>query len=319
MEGSNSPPQTTSNPSLYYTIYDSIKKYGKLPNTPLSPSNMAYYTSKLAKEGYIKRIGYGVWVILAPLPPQTTSNHNPSRSPPFIKGCQKIRGHGITFKLLLPKIENWFNIEKFLIKKHIEYYKIHHTGIAIKFKGKKVHIFKKTLIIYTKKDFIADSSNKARSYAIYDLLQYIKSIENLIGVSLKINKQYKFKIFRQHYGKIDDILAKQYDREGKKLKVSNEGGLWLIIDNSYNLHELETLHPQTAHNDMDNAIIPFFNSLKDKEGFTADFILESLHKLIEDRKYYAETIKNHVSAIEELGHSVKKFTDQVKKFNKINK
>ncbi len=145
----------------------------------------------------------------------------------------------------------------------------------------------------------------------------IKHFESLFDVSLKINKNYVFKVSRQHFGKVKDILAKYYIKNGKRLLLRNEKGYWLLIDASFkffeNMDELETIHKNTAVPDMDEVIAPFMNSLKENKGYTPGFVLNSLNALIADRKYWAEHQKTHVAAIKELATGIKELRGIIKK------
>ena len=240
---------------------------------------------------------------------------------------EEIRGHAFMFHLKIPYIKNWLKRSDYLDKKNIKYNLLKH-GQKIIINNKKVHLFNKSIIIYDKKSYISDTSKNSKCNAIESLVKDIEAIEVLFDIPFKIAGKYEFKVCRQHYAKLNDTLAKYYNDKDKKLKVYNSTGLWFVIDKSFNIDEAETLHYKTSDKDMDNAIVPFFNSIKDKKNFTADFILEALGKqiiltkeqenhitaLIEDRRYWAKHQKAHVASIQQLGTSVDLQAEGIKKF-----
>lgn len=307
--------------NLYFSIYNYVSRNNKLPSFKdlglKSKSNLNYYLSSLKRQGYIRKLGYGVW--------ETVRDFEAERS---TKEVQKstddtIRGHGFTFKFKLPKILNWNKRTIYLDKHDIKYRQLANRGQKLVFKDHKIHLFDRTIIIYEKGSFINSKAELCRNDAIEYILRIIQSLENKLGASFKINNKYLFSVRKQHYGKMKDALAKHYNQEKKKLRVWNEGGLWFVIDNSLNLNEAETLHPQTAVKDMDSCIVPFFNSIKDKPGFTADFILNSLNKTAEIQRtevekmgYYATHIKNHTDAIKKLGKGISKLINLIDKIRK---
>jgi regulator of RNase E activity RraB len=66
---------------------------------------------------------------------------------------------------------------------------------------------------------------------------------------------------KQHYGKVRDTLAKFCNKNKEKISVKNDNGEWFIIDNSFNLNESETVHKDTAIDDMDRIGKPVLNDL----------------------------------------------------------
>jgi hypothetical protein len=112
-------------------------------------------------------------------------------------------------------------------------------------------------------------------------------------------------------------LAKIYKHNKKSIRVSNESGLWLLIDDSFNLAELETVGANVkndATKDMDTVIKPFFNSLKEAPFTAHDFTnlvnLTTAH--MQNEALYSENIKSHLSAIQELRDSMKDIKTLVK-------
>jgi hypothetical protein len=84
------------------------------------------------------------------------------------------------------------------------------------------------------------------------------------------------------------------------VKVDNETRL--ITDHSKGLNEFEAVNPNHAITDSE-CIETDIVSLIDK-GLSRDFLASSIHKLVQDREYYAENLKSHVQAINMLSQKV---------------
>lgn len=97
----------------------------------------------------------------------------------------------------------------------------------------------------------------------------------------------------------------------RNVKVDIDREHRFISDNSKGKPEFEAIHPSFAISDSE-AIEKDIISLVDK-GLSRDFIASSLNALIQDRVYYAENLKTHVSSIHELGLSVRELSFLVKR------
>lgn len=299
--------------NFYFTIYDFINRFSKLPtdkDLQLTKQARNYYIKGLKKAKIIERIAYGTWQIIGDydLSKIKTSKkiaignlNNHSLKP------DTIRAHAFMWHLRIPILSKWDKRREYLEKEGITYTKLGNLGEGerIIFRGRKVHLKNKCIIIYDKESYLSEKAKDAKSSAIYEFLSLVKGLEGMLRTDLTINKQYRFKVCREHYALIKNALAKQYDKEGKKLYVYSDKGLWMVIDNSLNLHELEAVKLGEAIGDS-VGMQEWANSMKET-GFkvTPTFILNALDQLIKDRQYYAENLKSHVEAIKQLGEAVK--------------
>lgn len=322
--------KTHQGPDFYLTIINKLKQ-GLYPakickELNISKQSLNYYISTLKQQGIIIKKGYGLWEVDAQKEVKEvkkthrvgiTSKNSFNQFKP-----DKIRGHGFMFKLKIPKgLNNWNKREEILIKKGIKFTPIKRLGSiqSILFKERKIWLTNHSIIIYEPSSYLADTAEESKSHAVSDLIGLITSLEHLLGASFRIKGQYLFKVSRHHYSMIKNSLARQYDREGKKLNVYNESGLWFLIDNSFNLHEAETVNPKTSDADMDKHVLPFFNGLKEVEGFTPQFVLESLGRLTSNFEYHSENMRSHVKAVQDLGSGVTKFNEKLGELTKVVK
>lgn len=148
------------------------------------------------------------------------------------------------------------------------------------------------------KRYFTDSARTGYNFAVADFLELIVKLEEVFGVSFKIDGSYRFKVGKQHHGLIHNDLAKMYNRKKELLNVYDKNGeLWLLIDNSnpegFGLNEVECVSTPNAVKDMDEVIDPFFNQLKDTRLMPND-ILNMEKKNQEMFREVAGLMKNQV-------------------------
>lgn len=287
-------------------------------------STLQYHLNKLQKANFIKKISYGVWEIIKPFNQKevrtslvigrnTRGGFRTSLKP------DTVRAHGFMFKLKIPKLRNWERREEYFLKQKIGFKPYLVGGVKrgqqIKHKDKTIQITDRSIIIQTKESYLSETAQGSKSHAIYDLIKIIKWLENSLKASFQIDTSYFFKVSRHHYSLIKNALAKQYNQEGKKLNVYCSNGLWFVIDNSFNLHEAETVNRLSA--DTDNLKIQnFFNGIKKYEDFTPEFLVNSIGQVTANQTLFAKNMKTHIKAIQDLGKGVNKLTNLVQELKK---
>ncbi len=250
----------------------------------ISKAVVSYHTTSLEERGLVRMRAQGVWDILQNYKKKelkkTTrvgSNQLGEKLDSFEE--DSTRAHAYQFKLKLKEnLKNWTNREKILIERKIEFKELTHLfggGQGIVFKGRKIHITNKTIIIYEKASYFAPNSEQGNSSAMIDVLKLVKSLERELSADFSIKGEYKIKVTRQHHSLIKNTLANIYNTsKSGKLEVSDSKGQWLLIDNSWNLDELECIHPKTGVPDS-MGMQGWMNSMK-KTNFevTPESILE---------------------------------------------
>jgi hypothetical protein len=271
----------------------------------VSKQRINYYISNAKKKGLVKKLGYGVWEIN---PIEEVKISTQATSP-------QVRGHAFIWKIQPRKQYNW---KQLLFEKGISYKE---KGIAkipsIEVQNRKVWLGQKNIIIYEPESFFGQNSIESRKLAVYSLLETLRAIESLLGIQIK---GFRFTPNREHYSLIKNELARQCNKNGEKINVFNEKGLWLSIDDSFNLNELETLG--SIQNDplgTNLQVQKWYNDMKET-GFkvTPSFLLESISKvnnnvdgLVNGFDNYGLHISSHIKAIEQLGKAVEELTKKV--------
>lgn len=332
--------------NFYMSIVELLKK-GYHPsriaiNLKVSRQRINHYIAKLKANGSIKKEGYGVW---------TCKNLTledvkiePRVAMPKVKiftSENDVRGHAFVYKLYIPKgIKNWDNKEDFFIRKGLKYKLVGFNNSTVSFilNGWKVWLSNNSVTFYVPKwkSYFCDNALGSKSLAINDFVNKVKELESLLMFSLKtVNKSqnngYLFKVSRHHYALVKNSLAKQYDSNGKKLEVYDEKGLWLWIDNSYNLHELETGNdPKSDENNL--FIQNFMNDLKSHPTTFSQLngkvsVLKEDNSLLKQQNAtimntlvaFTEQIQLHLSVQIEQKDTMKMIKDYIKELRDLNK
>jgi hypothetical protein len=274
-----------SKDSFYLYVLNQIKQ-GKTPSDiclslNCSKQRLNHYIRHLKEQGFIKKVGYGVW---EQVKEYTIGNQT----------IHKIRGHGFVFKLKIPKIPNWNNRIIFLKSNNIEF-KDFKKYQRILIKNNNIWLSDKSITIYFKQgnSFMGNNAEESEKKAINELMSIITSLENLFSISLMINREYRFTTSRKHFARINDTLAKRCNGTKTKIYLRLQDGVFLI-DNSYNYNEAET-QGNSSKEYMDKVYLKFLDDLF-KFGYTA----QDIHNLYELQKMYAENINKHMNVLNEL-------------------
>ena len=285
---------------------------------------LQYHLNRLKTNGLVRKVGYGCWEVTASAEEvrkqdsersakttQVTLDKTPKKCE--YSGCSdRVRGHAFVFVLKVPPaLLNWTNSrrEAYLDRLGINFssLRILGGGERLWLEGRKVWLTNNSVIIYEKSSFFADTAKDARKHALITFIGLVKKLERLLHAdfTFRAGREYRFKVSRQHYALVRNALAEQYDREGKRLQVreAETGKLWFVIDNSFNLHEAETLHPVSAQTDNEK-VQAWFNSLKAQPVTTGE-LLQAIAGVTQNQLLFAENIDTHIQAIRDLGTGVR--------------
>jgi len=218
----------------------------------------------------------------------------------------EVRGHGFRFLVKLPKNRDWVKRRGFMQRSQIGFKAIPH-GETVILRGHRVKLYNKSLDIYFAKGWssYADTADNSWKNAIKELKLILSDFQKKFSFKLD---RVEWRVCKQHYSLIKNALAKDYLKNREKLHVwAEDGKLWMLIDNSLNLEECETVHTQSARSD-NQKVQDFFNGVK-QTGITPEFIMGGFDNLIKDRQYYAENLRQHTDAIKTLDKQIQRLGD----------
>jgi len=201
------------------------------------------------------------------------------------KPRKPIRVHGQKFKLTI-------------IFKDSRYIKLMEKNNLIYVDSNTVKLYKNAVIVYGTQSFEAETVDKAiaKSLAYYQKLFY--TLENDLKIILMKPRKHNIKMYDCHVSEMNNELAEDCNNKAEKIRVytSDQGKLWFMIDNSFNINEAETLGA-TAAPDMQDIVRPFFNDLRDNEAVTMTMIKQSILALANENKETAAGLASVVKLI----------------------
>lgn len=228
------------------------------------------------------------------------------------KGEKRIRLHG----------EQW--VAKILYK-FPRYEKVRLKQSVVFVGGFRVIFNKRNVEFYSQVFFWGQDVNEATQLSLDAFQRALVLVENDAGVSLVKDRYFSIRRVKAHYAEVQNEVAK--DAGDKKIKVfaREDGKLAFLVDNSFNLNELEGVHPATSKEDAD-AAVRFLDDLRTNDpplpSELAGYIT-SLARIqdIEVRKLggYAQAITEHISAIKKLGVSVEELSVVVRNLGGFRK
>lgn len=151
-----------------------------------------------------------------------------------------------------------------IVWKGKKYLKLLESCNQIQLDENTIRLFEDSIIIHITHSFYSATAYKATAKSIKYLDTLLAKLEHQLGVILTKNKYQNIKIVAHHYSEIKNELAKKCNVDKEKIRIyaEEDGKVWFEIDNSLNLNEAETKHPNTAEADMQEAVQPFFNDLR---------------------------------------------------------
>lgn len=186
--------------------------------------------------GLVRNVSYGRWEVI---------NQSKNSTKYGIKLTKDmVRGHGYVINIIPEKLpEKWSKRLQIIRDKKINYKLVgaKQTTPRIKAMGRKVWLCNDHIRIFDIKDksYYQDNSINSRKIAFLEFYRVIEALENKLGISLR---PFDIEFKKEHYALIKNDLAIEHNRRGEIMRVSDEKGEWLLIDDSLEMGgELETV------------------------------------------------------------------------------
>lgn len=149
-----------------------------------------------------------------------------------------------------------------------------------------IFMYDKELVIYSNKDFWGYSVDNCFEQSSLYWNNYLRTLENDLNIILIKPRKCNIKDFGCHIARINDPLAKEINFNKEQLKVyAPDGKLRLIVDNSFNLDELEAVHKDTSPKDM-KKVEKMYKEILENELLSP---LE-IHKIIQENEKFKSEI-----------------------------
>ena len=218
-----------------------------------------------------------------------------------------------------------------IIYKGKKYDEVLSRSNLIYLEGNSIKLYSKSIEVYIKSSFFAETEFKAETKLMNYLSFLLKKIENQFDIIILKERTQNIKIVNQHFSHIENSLAKDYEKKGEWLKIycKNDGKLWFLIDNSFNLHEAETVHPKTSKSDM-RKVREIFDDIRDNDppkltklNDNHSNLMEivkiqsnNVQGLIETQEHLKANFKTHFKVLGDISKEVKNLGDGVNELRK---
>ena len=241
--------------------------------------------------------------------------------PPFEGGVQKTDNTNKLQKLIRLHAQE-FNIK--ILYKTPYYDKVRARKSLFYLDGNTIRLYRRSLEVYAGKkcSFYGKTAQEATSHSVdYWNLVFMK-LENRLKIIIVKGENTSIRQAAAHYAETNNELAQDYYKKQQKLRIKapEDGKTWLLIDNSFQLHELETIHPATAK--ADSATIQrYFIDMRDNSPPTLSQLSSIVYGAASNTAEFGKNIKSHIAAISRLADQTtilqKRVSELVKQ--KINK
>ncbi len=307
--------KTTGKSNFYLRVLSELKLTTNLTKIQnrlnLKKQNLNYYLRQLKKQGLVINKSQGLWEL-------TKDGKNPSKYGNFLK--QDIcRGHGNVIEIKLPKeIKGWENRINTLRDKGVHFNLVgaQRTTPRIKVLGRKVWLCNDHLRIYDRPDasYYGENAIESRKQAFWEFYKIIEVIENKLGICLK---PFDFEFKKEHFALIKNDLAKHHNEKGEILRIKDESGEWLIIDDSLSMGgELETNGKKALQTNV--PMQKWWNDKKDN-GFkvTDTFLLNAINQVTQNQVMFDKNFQSHLRVLQKMEKTIDELRREVKNAKKV--
>jgi len=271
----------------------------------ISKQQLNYYLRRLKKHGFIIQKGRGWYE-------PSKKSKNLTKYGIFLKKDIS-RGHAYVWNVNIPQeIKDWDKRIKILEDK-----KINHKIVGakentprIKILGRKVWLCNDHLRIFDKKDasYYGETAIESRYSAFQEIKLIVDALNRKLGILIKPSS---ISFQKEHYALIKNDLAIEENKRGNIIRVSDEEGEWLIVDDSLCMGgELETVGKKAFQTNI--PMQKWWNdNKKHKFEVTPSLLLESINKVTQNQAMFNQNFESHVKSIKQLGNNTAANTESI--------
>lgn len=188
-------------------------------------------------------------------------------------GCQKVVDLRVAQQPPQPKNQIRLHNQQFSIRilwKDRKYKEKLENTSEIEIDGNTINLWPNSIDIYSNQSFYGDDLTHAFAKSATYWNHFIARLEHEVSCILKKPRSQNIRLCRLHIAETNNEVAKDIDNRGDryfKIYAREDGKLWFLIDNSFNLHETEFVHSKTAKEDAQKILSGVFNDYRDKEHY----------------------------------------------------
>jgi len=301
---------STGKRNFYLPILNELKVSTNLSKIKkklsISKQQLNYYLRQLKKRGLIIQKGKGWYEIVKGSKNSTVYG--------ILLKPDNVRGHGYIWNIKLQQeIRGWNKRIEILKQKGVNFklVGILKTTPRIKVLGRKIWLCNNHLRIFDKKDasYYGETAKESRYMALNEIKLIISALNSKLGVSLKPTD---ITFQKEHYALIKNDLAIEENRRGNIIRISDEYGEWLLIDDSLEQGgELENVGKSAYQTNI--PMQKWWNDNKEyKFKVTPSFILKGIGGLLKTQQMNATNIIKHQKVLDEMSETLKQIRDNLK-------
>ena len=195
-----------------------------------------------------------------------------------------------------------------------------HYNVWFIFNDWKITVHSNSIVFRMSKDvsyFGADAFNN-HLHVMYDFIEHVVSpLEKIIGKSLRSSKSSYDFVFSRHKALIMNDFAKMINQRKEVFKITVDGKLRLLVDNSFGNDELEAVSAKECVSDIGAEQVFHEDILKMKdqgEYFKPSEVIDMIGRNAKNLEYYGENIVSHVDYLHKLGDATVVLQNKVEEF-----
>lgn len=125
------------------------------------------------------------------------------------------------------------------------------VGCQFRLDGNLVRVHNDSIEVHSSHFFVGSSVEEVEALGAKYWAEFWVKLELHLNISFWKEGSKTVRRVNHHVAEVNSDVAEYVDAYGGKLRVKGEDGkTWLLVDNSFNLNELECVHPKRASEDM---------------------------------------------------------------------
>ncbi len=171
----------------------------------------------------------------------------------------------------------------------------------IELDGHIVMCYRNSLDIYSNTSFFGKTPSECDSKALSYWTHFIVRLEQTVKCILMKRENMNISRVKAEFAETNNEIAKTAIKEHDKVRVVGaDGKVWLLIDNSFNFKECETVHPKESKQDMQDTVQPFFNDLRENDYVPLSELSQQMAKMSKNMNELTHAVKANAMSINAL-------------------
>jgi predicted DNA-binding protein YlxM (UPF0122 family) len=220
------------------------------------------------------------------------------------QNASKIRLHGQEFNIRILWQDNKY--QQMMLRSNITFVD-----------GNTVRLYKNAIEIYSGQAFFGDNEQDVTSKSLEYWLRFFTRLEHDLKIIIVKQKSANIKLVNQHYARTNSEISESALERGERIRIyaKEDGKLAFITDDSFGFKEDETVHPTTAKQDR-KAVDKQVNDWRIYNPPTNSELAISIQDVTKNQMIFAENMRTHIGAIQELAGAVKELREEIKRRRK---